>query len=260
MRSTLLLLPVLVLGLSACDEPPVVWNDPIALSSPAGPSRLVFTPAGQPQFVPAVSIAARPPATPGACAASVRTAQGTQRLFAVWWSTRPDSSAVLYSAASADSGRTWALPVAVDTSDVSTRGCNRPPPSITTSGDDMHVAYSMAAPEGTGVFFAHFMDNMLHSPVAVIYGDHLVTTAIAADGDRVAVAYEDPNGKRQQINVAFSRTQGHIFEWRETATRDIDVATSPSVALHGRDIAVAWAAQKFEGGPGSTVVRVGRIK
>ena len=66
----------------------------------------------------------------------------------------------------------------------------------------------MIAPEGTGVFFAHFMGSMLHSPVAVIYGERLVATAIAAEGDRVVVAYEEPNGTRQQVDVAMSHDAG----------------------------------------------------
>ena len=72
------------------------------------------------------------------------------------------------------------------------------------------------------MFFAHFMGSMLHSPVAVIYGERLVATAIAAEGDRVAVAYEEPNGTRQQVDVALSQTQGHIFEWHATASRDVE--------------------------------------
>src|SRR5262249_40937558 len=151
-----------------------------------------------------------------------------------------DSSAVLEAAWSSDSGRTWGKTAPVDTTDISSRGCDRPAASIATSGDDLHIAYSMIAPEGTGVFFAHFMDSMLHSPVAVIYGERMVPAAIAAEGDRVAVAYEEPNGTRQQVDVALSQTQGHIFEWHATASRDIDAATQPSVALSGQRLAVTW--------------------
>jgi hypothetical protein len=127
-------------------------------------------------------------------------------------------------------------------------------------GGDLYVAYSMVAPEGTGVFFAHTMDAVLHSPVAVIYGERLVSTAIAAEGDTVVVAYEEPNGKREQIDVALSSTQGHIFDWRSTATRDVDVAFSPAVALADHAVAVAWTARPFGAGPLSHVVRVGRLK
>jgi len=118
----------------------------------------------------------------------------------------------------------------------------------------------MIAPEGTGVFFAHFMGSMLHSPVPVIYGERLVATAIAAEGDRVAVAYEEPNGARRQIDVAVSATQGHLFEVHMTASRPVDAATTPEVALAGRSLAVAWTSQRTPDGKSSHVVRVGRLR
>ena len=118
----------------------------------------------------------------------------------------------------------------------------------------------MIAPEGTGVFFAHFMGSMLHSPVAVIYGERLVATAIAAEGDRVAVAYEEPNGTRQQVDVALSQTQGHIFERHATASRDVDAATGPSVALAGPRLAVAWVTRRMTDSTAARVVREGRIR
>src|SRR4051812_9064737 len=190
MRSPLFIL--VFVAVAACDAPPVEWSDPQVIPD-AGGSRLVLDSAGEARFIPDSSPAPSISAA-GACRSSVRAARGKTQLRAVWWSVRPDSSAGLYMAASADSGRTWEAPIAVDTTDVSSAGCSRPPPSIVAEGDDLHIAYSMNAPEGTGVFFAHLLQAMIHSPVAVIYGDHLVPTAIAVDGDRVAVAYEDPNG------------------------------------------------------------------
>jgi hypothetical protein len=131
---------------------------------------------------------------------------------------------------------------------------------VATVGDDLFVAYSMVAPEGKGVFFAHSMGPMVHAPVGVIYGDHLVRTAIAAQGDDVAVAYEDPNGSRQQVAVAFSIVQGHIFAWHATASRSVDVATTPAVALAGRQLAVSWATRRASDSSATRVVRVGRIQ
>jgi hypothetical protein len=162
-------------------------------------------------------------------------------------------------AASPDSGRTWGAPVAVDTADVSSAGCDRPPPAVAAAGDDVHIAYSMIASEGTGVFFAHQLSSMVHSPVAVIYGDRVVPTAIAVDGDRIAVAYEDPNGKRRQVAVALSTSQGHIFESHILASRDVDVATDPVVALADHRLAVAWSAQQADSGA-TRIVRRGRIR
>src|SRR5262249_19675075 len=125
--------------------------------------------------------------------------------------------------------------------------------------DDVFVAYSMNAPEGTGVFFAHSMGSMLHSPVAVVYGDRLVATAITADANRVAVAYEDPNGKRFGVDVALSMSQGHLFERHAAPPRDIDVAATPAVAFNGSTIAVSWLTRRAGDSTATRIVRVGRI-
>ena len=252
-------LPLFILAFlaaSACDAPPVEWGDPRTVRAAAG--RLVVDTAGDARFVvdstPAPEFGA-----PEVCRTSVRAAWSAGRLTAVWWRVRPDSSAGLYMASSPDSGRTWSAPVVVDTADVSSAGCDRPAPSIAASGSDLHVAYSMVASEGTGVFFAHQLATMVHSPVAVIYGDRLVPTAIAVDGDRVAVAYEDPNGKRRQVAVALSTTQGHIFETHIIASRDVDIATDPAVALAGHRLAVSWSGQQAADSGATRIIRDGRI-
>jgi hypothetical protein len=249
----------LLVLLAGCDQSPIVWREPAVVPDPPAASHLVVDTAGRAQFAPDSIRVTTVPTAPGLCLSSVQTVLATSHVYAVWWSVRPDSSAVLYSASSADSGKTWGKAAAVDTTDISSRGCSRPPPSLTSVGDEMYVAYSMTAPEGTGVFFAHTMSSMLHSPVAVIYGDRLVAAAIAAEGDTVAVAYEEPNGKREQIELALSSTQGHIFEQHTTATREVDVAMSPEVALAGRTIAVSWIAQRFDAGASGRIVRIGRI-
>lgn len=251
---------VALIILSACEAPRIDWSDPVSIAQSPGAARLAIDSTGTARFVaePAPELAS--PSAPGLCVSSVRTVAGIKHLYAVWWAARPDSSAALQTASSTDSGKTWGSPIAVDTSDVSSSGCRRPPPAVTAVGDDLHVAYSMVAPEGTGVFFAHFITTMLHSPVAVIYGERLVPTAIAADGDRVAVAYEEPNGKRRQIDVALSSTQGHIFEWHATASRDVDVATAPAVAIAKNHLAVAWMTQSGTDSASSQVVRAGRLR
>lgn len=243
----------------ACDEPSVQWSDPVPIDQETGPTRLVVDSTGHAAFVASLAPVPNGPNAPGLCVTSLRTAPGTTRIFSAWWNVRHDSSSALLMASSADSGRTWNNPVAVDTTDVASTGCNRPPPSVATVGDDLFVAYSMVAPEGKGVFFAHSMGAMVHSPVAVIYGDRLVPTAISAEGDDVAVAYEDPNGTRQQVGVAFSVAQGHIFAWRTTASRSVDNAALPAVALAGRELAVSWAARRSSDSSAVRVVRVGRI-
>jgi hypothetical protein len=259
MRSPFFILAVL--AVSACDAPPIDWGDPVTVDGAAG-DKLVVDTAGNTRFVsdsaPAPAINAA-----GECAASARAASGATptRLHAVWWAVRADSSAVLYMAASSDSGKTWGPPIVVDTADVSSAGCRRPPPAIAAVGDDLHIAYSMRASEGTGVFFAHFLSSMVHAPVAVIYGDRLVPTAIAADGNRVAVAYEDPNGTPRRVGVALSSSQGHIFEQHTTASRDVDAATNPLVAIAGRRIAVSWSTrQANDSATARRIVRRGQMR
>lgn len=244
-------------AVAACDKPPVEWTDPASIAQPSAPSRLDFA-AGVPQFVVDSAPTEVLPASIGRCD-RVISRSGLRKSAAAWWSVRSDSSAVLYVSASADSGRTWGTPTAVDTSDVSSAGCRRPPPSLVTVGDDVYVAYSMAASEGTGVFFAHTMSGMVHSPVPVIYGERLVATAIAADARHLVVAYEEPNGTRQQIDVAISASQGHLFEMHTTASRSVDNATAPEVALTDSTLAVSWLTRAVSDSTASRVVRVGRM-
>jgi hypothetical protein len=258
LRSAVLFIPLILL--SACDAPAVDWSDPVAFAAGSG-QRLVLDGTGAPKEIADPSAAdIALPSGAGVCKTSLRTARGSASLHGAWWVVRADSSAGLYAAASTDSGRSWSAAIPVDTADRSTNGCSRPAPALATVGDDLQLAYSMTAPEGTGVFFAHFMGSMLHSPVAVIYGERLVATAIAAEDDRVAVAYEEPNGKRAQVDVALSSSQGHIFEWHETASRGVDVATSPAVALSGQSIAVAWSTREPADTVSSRVVRTGHFR
>lgn len=245
--------------LAACETTPIAWSDPVSIADPGGATRLVVSAAGVPAFVRDTVPVVAPPHGAGVCATSVRTAPALTRTFAGWWSVRPDSSAGLYVATSRDGGASWSAPLAVDTIDVATVGCDRPPPALTTVGDDVYVAYAMAAPEGMGVFFAHTMGGMLHAPVPVIYGERLVRTAIAATGDRVAVAYEEPNGRRPRVDLAFSVTQGHIFELHTEASRDVDVAHDPAVAFAGDHIAVSWLEGRAGPDAANRVVRVGRL-
>lgn len=249
---------LLALALTACDAPPVQWGDPIVAVGPLT-GRLTVDSASHAQFVQDSSLS---PALsfPGVCPGSVRAASSPSQTRAVWWGLRADSSAVLYMAASPDSGKTWGSPVKVDTADTGVHACQRPAPTIAAVGDDLHIAYSMTASEGTGVFFAHFLGSMVHSPVAVIYGDRIVPTAIAAEGNRVAVAYEQPSGSRHQVGLALSSSQGHIFETHTTASRDIDDATSPEVALAGNTIAISWRSPRPGDSTTTTVIRIGHIR
>ena len=180
-------------------------------------------------------------------------------LIAVWWSPRPDSGARLVSARTTNNGNTWSAIASVDTVDRSVSGCGRAAPAIAADSATgyVHVAYGVVAPEGPGVFFSHSMDSgaTFHSPVPIVYGERIGNTAVAASGDNVAVAFEDPNGAAARVGLALSRTMGHIFESRLLpVSADNGTAMRPLVALDGRRIAIAW----HEGAEGqdTTVLRV----
>jgi hypothetical protein len=247
---------------AACDQAPIQWKDPAELPGSDSLGRLVVdaggrTSIGQPSTasdaVPAVGDAS-------VCSTSVRGAKGTVHRFAAWWGMRRDSAATLFVVSGTGDPPVWTKPLAVDTTDMSSDGCNRPAPSVTTVGDDVFVAYSLHAPEGRGVFFAHTMGGMVHEPVPVVYGERVVATAIAAQDDRVVVAYEEPNGSRHRIDLAISETQGHSFSWHVGASRDVDSGRDPDVALSGDNVAVSWLPVGRGDSSKTRVVRVGRIK
>jgi hypothetical protein len=184
---------------------------------------------------------------------------------------------VLLSSRSGDGGATWTAPARVDTLDVGASGCVRPAPSIAvdTVNGYVHVAYSIVAPEGTGVFYAHRMGPTLpfERPLVIVYGDHVVPTSVASDGDRVAVAYEDPNtAGRPYVSLALSRTAGHSWAERFAVSGSAESAERPGVAVRGRALAVGWMARatprrlaptedrNASTGGGVVVVRVGRLR
>jgi hypothetical protein len=183
--------------------------------------------------------------SPGACPVSVRTARAGTVLFAVWWSVRSDSSAALLVARSNDGGESWDTAVVADSSDRSVRGCGRPAPAIATDTaiGYLDLAYFTEPPSGSGIFFAHSMDGgrTFHAPVPIIFGDNPASVSVSATSDRVAVAYEDPNGAQQSIGVALSRTMGHLFEKREVVSSENEHARQPVVELRGDTVRVWWS-------------------
>lgn len=294
---------VLVAALAACQQDPIAWSD-------AAERRLPMPPTGAATADPVVaadSLVRRtlraaldatapraadtaagaavpaPPADPAgrACPASVRVAagRGAERA-AVWWSLRADRSAVLLASRSTDGGATWDAPVSVDTLDRGEAGCDRPAPSVAVDATNgfVHVAYSLAGPEGRGVFYAHRMDPRapFEVPQVVVYGDRPAATGVASDGDVVVVAYEDPNtGGRPYVSLALSRTAGHTFDARFAASEGSSTsAERPAVAVRGRTVAVGWTEHPAprrlttdddprsatDPMPGGVVVRVGRLR
>jgi hypothetical protein len=159
-------------------------------------------------------------------------------------------------AASAVATGAWRGPIVVDSLDqgpgdaqAAARGgvgCARPAPSVVVDGRHgyVHVAYALVGPEGPGVFYAHQMDPRaaFEPPQAILYGTRIGAVRVAAAGDVVAVAYEDPNSAaRSRVAVAISRTSGHIFAERLVASADNENARDPWVAVRGRAVAVGWS-------------------
>ncbi|HYU51808.1 MAG TPA: hypothetical protein VEK37_02640, partial [Gemmatimonadaceae bacterium] len=114
-RKALLAAALVLLG---CVNEPVEWGN-VAYRQ----SRL-----GDPDARSAVMSANLPPTagTPAPCIRSIRSAGNTGELFRAWWSSRPDSSVVLWMQRSGDQGRSWDPVVEVESRDRGRRGCDRP--------------------------------------------------------------------------------------------------------------------------------------
>lgn len=180
-----------------------------------------------------------PPDIPGMCHDSFVWAAGNGVVHGAWWSVRPDSTAVLM-VARESRAQGWSAPEAADTMDAGRTGCRRPPPSIAMNNGNVHLAYGMNAREGPGVFTVHWMQGMTHAPVAVVYGERFGRTDIAARGDTVVVAYEDPNTEPRRIGLALSTTGSHLFQYRTLVSPPTGTASDPLVALDSAGILVAW--------------------
>src|SRR5437867_3187514 len=249
----------------SCGGDRIGWTDPMTVSSAIVDAQLVVDMAGRASFVPDTSVNVMPAGAGRICPTSLQTArQDDATLVAVWWSVRADSSAVLLSAVSPDGGEKWDSAVHVDTTDVSVTGCSRPAPAIAASAGFVHLAYSMQAAEGTGVFYAHSMTHgrSYEAPIAIVYGDRVTPAAVSADRANVAVVYEDPSGATPQVGLAISRDWGHIFDDRVRGSTGLGPATMPQVAVAGREIAVSWL-QRWRGVDSASratrVVRVGGL-
>ncbi len=252
---------ICVACLSACAREAIEWREPVHVpASLANATDIEFD--SQKRLAAKATPAVALPVFTGQCAGSVRVARdGAGEWYATWWSARPDSTAeIVVSRSSNDAS--WTPPVRVDTTDVGRIGCQRAPPSIAADSGVVHVVYAMTAREGPGIFASHAMDQGMtfHSPVAVVYGERIGLTAVAARGNLVAVAYEDPNTNPQRIGVAFSRTMGHPFDVRQLVSSTIEVARDPRVALSERTIAVTWARGTSSDPAAPRVLRIGELR
>ena len=248
----------------SCAPSPVDWNEMRAVQTRGGGA---LGPDGS--FI-ADSMAmlaahvARPDANP--CPGSLVLARAGGRLYSAWWRVRPDSTALLLAAHSDDAGRAWSPPAAIDTTDQSVSGCRRVPPAIAADSASgyVHVVFALLGREGPGLFYAHSMDAgaTFHSAVPIFYGDRLGRASVAADGDVVAVAFEDPNSRAPRIGLALSHTMGHIFEDRMLSiSDDNEIATRPLVAVKGSRLAVAWLrGDPSDDRPDALTVRTGTLR
>ena len=186
----------------------------------------------------------------GACPGSLRTVKSGPNVYGAWWEIRDDSSSVLMVGRSIDQGATWKISQPADTLDRARTGCARPAPAIAAdnSTNYVDVAYFLVSKEGPGVFFTHSMDaqtlgtgdGIFHSPVPVAYGDRPSEVSVAAKGDKLVVAYEEPNGELNTVGLALSQTMGHIFEQRVTISQPALSARNPTVAIRGDSVTVQW--------------------
>jgi hypothetical protein len=231
--STLLATVALLTG---CLEDAVEWGDVSYRTSRLGdpPAISARRDADLPTIAGAV----------GHCRSSVTSVGVRGALFRAWWSVRSDSNAVLSLQQSPDNGQTWQPPLEVDTRDRGGRGCDRPAPGVwyDPASRYVYLAYFLDALDGSGVFFAHSMDEgrMFHSPVAVVYGNRPAHASVVGRGDSVVVVFEDPNAMTPTLGYALSRTTGHIFEQRGLVTPEDVHAIWPWVVLDHNRISVWW--------------------
>ena len=224
-----LALAVMMMLIVGCGGPQVSWKE-ISYSAPPRP-RVTAMGTITPGF--------------GGCPVSVRAVRAGAVTFASWWRVPMDSSADLVVARSPDGGATWAAEVVADSTDHGVRGCARPAPAIAVDSSTgyVNVAYFMEPAAGTGIFFSHSMDGgkTFHASVPIVFGENASAVGLATAGDRVAVAYEDPNSIEPGVGVALSRTMGHIFEYREMISSDNERARQPVVDLPRGTVRVWWS-------------------
>lgn len=253
---------------AACVPQPVHWEEDVARrSGPLADSLLL---ALDPEAPDGVRFPERwtPPTWPAEPALCARTLRATSALdgeaYASWFSVQPDSSVLLRVARSDDGGRSWQAAVTADAMDRGRVGCARPAPFIAADSLNgyVHIVYYLDAAEGAGLFFTHTMERgaLFHEPVPIVYGDRPSAAAVASRGDTVVVAYEDPNSRMPRLGLALSRTQGHIFEHRLSASDETGEAQTPRVALRGTQLVVAWTATQRGGAQPRTVIRFGRLE
>ncbi len=220
-----LLLVIALLAITACKHGPVEWSDVAykSVDSSAMPEGSAIT---LPDSAGCVSTAH-----------SFRTGDETH---VMWWSVRRDSSATLMYSSSTNGQ--WKPSITVDTTDRGRYGCDRPGPGLAAdAGGRIYAAYFLEQSTGAGIFFVHRMDSSgFHDPVSIAYGKRPSAVSVTSQGDKVSVAFEEPNAERGQIWVALSASMGHLFEYRGPVSGASEVARHPKVQLDGTKLEVSW--------------------
>lgn len=197
-----------------------------------------------------VESATLPPRGSAGCADVVLAARAADR-YAAWWEARPDGSSALMLARSADEGVSWQAPIVADGRDSGGLGCARPAPSLFAdeSSDYLHLTYHVAPVGSPGVYFTHSMkasalattgEGVLHMPVAVTHGERPVRSSVAARGDTIVVAFEDPNSASPRILLAYSTVAGHVFAPYGAVSTPGSRASFPRVSLSADSMRVHW--------------------
>jgi hypothetical protein len=255
---------VAIAGIAACADSAVAWDEIRSVNGMAAGALAADGSFHADSMTTLVAHVASPETN--ICPGSLVLARAGRRLYAAWWRVRPDSGALLRAAHSEDGGRTWSSTASVDTTDQSVSGCGRTAPAIAADSASgyVHVVFALLGREGPGLFYAHSMDAgaTFHAAVPIFYGDRLGRASVAADGDAVAVAFEDPNSRAPRVGLALSRTMGHIFEERLLPiSDDNEIASRPMVAVKGGRLAVAWLrGDPSDDRPDALAVRTGTLR
>jgi hypothetical protein len=263
-----LLIPVVLLA--ACTPEPVAWApDPVRVTIEASRADSALAAAIDDAFgraatdAPLDSTAQAAVSDPSPCVHVARV-------------SRPDSPARAHAQqcsavgthappghrARSDSGWRPVLPVDTVVARDST-GCRRPAPSIAVDAATrwVHVSYTLVAPEGPGLFYAHQMDPRapFEPPRVIVYGDGQPASSVASDGQLVAIAFENPND-RPTVAVALSRTGGHLWEPPVRVSNSSVPALRPRTTVKGDSLVVGWIEPAANGRPATVVIRRGRVK
>ncbi len=83
--------------------------------------------------------------------------------------------------------------------------------------------------------------STFHSPVPIVFGRNPSRVSVASRGNKVIVAFEDPNAAEPIVGVSLSRTMGHLFEERMSVSSGNGRAEQPVIRLSHDSIHLWWS-------------------